>query len=205
MGCVGSDPPLKRVEITRTVDGVHIYGTTVRTDPHAGNVTIQSSSMHHLPHYADNSHPDGSHNDAIQVAGGRNISITGNRFDGQIYNAVLMATQGRNDVSNLTFANNWAAGGSCSVNIYDKNAPYGMPGVVLTGNVFTRGSPQHRLRDDRHPSHPRHRHRHQQHVAQQHHPPTRHEERRLSRRRASADTLDFRHAATRAIPTPTCP
>lgn len=138
-GVRGSNYTLRRVEITRTVDGASIYGTTTRTDPNAGNVTIENSWIHDLPHYNDTSHTDGSHNDAVQIAGGHNIRFTGNRVDGEIYNAVIMATQGRNDIYNLTISNNWLAGGACSINIYDKQST-AITGLAMTNNIFTRGS-----------------------------------------------------------------
>lgn len=139
-GVRGSNVTLRRVEITGTVDGMHIHGTTSRTDPYAGNVTIEDSWIHDLPHYMDASHSDGSHNDGIQIAGGHNIRVTNNRIDGTIYNAGLMITQGRNDVYDLTISNNHLAGGGCTINIWDKNVPYPMTNVTMNSNTFTRGS-----------------------------------------------------------------
>lgn len=139
-GVRGSNITLRRVEITDTVDGVHIYGTTSRNDPYAGNVTIESSWIHDLPHYQDGSHSDGTHNDGVQIIGGRNIRIVGNRIDGTMHNAGIMITQGRNDVSDVTIANNRVAGGSCTVNVNDKNTSYPISGLTMTDNVFTRGS-----------------------------------------------------------------
>ena len=138
-GVRGSNVTLRRVEISGTVDGVSIYGTTSRTDPNAGNVNIEDSWIHDLPHFNDSSHSDGSHNDGVQVIGGRNIRITGSRIDGSIHNAGVMITNGRNNVSNVTIANNWAASGACTVNVSDKNAG-AITGLSMTGNVFTRGT-----------------------------------------------------------------
>ncbi len=137
-GVRGSNITLRRVEIAGTVDGVGVYGTGSSSDPHAGNVTIKDSWIHDLRHYNDGSHSDGTHHDAIQVMGGKNIVITGNRIDGSIYNAGLMITHGRNDVSDVTFSGNWAGGGGCTVNVSDSRGP--IPGVVMENNVFTRGS-----------------------------------------------------------------
>lgn len=139
-GVRGSNFSLRRVEITKTVDGVMIYGGASRTDPSAGNVSIEGSWIHDLPHYDDDSHVDGTHNDAVQIGGGHDITITGNRLDGTIYNAGVMITQGLNDVYNVAITNNQLAGGACTVNVNDKNVPYAIAGLTLSGNVFVRGS-----------------------------------------------------------------
>ncbi len=138
-GVRGSNVTLRRVEITGTVDGVTVYGTSSRTDPYAGNVTIEGSWIHDLRHYNDSSHADGTHNDGVQVIGGRNIRITGSRIDGTIHNAGIMITNGRNNVSNVAIANNWAAGGACTINVSDKSAS-AITGLSLVGNTFTRGT-----------------------------------------------------------------
>ncbi len=138
-GVRGSNFTLRRVEISKTVDGVHIHGTTARDDAAAGNVAIEQSWIHDLPHYDDSSHSDGTHNDGVQIIGGKNIRITGNRIDGIIHNAGVMITKERNDVSNVAITGNWAAGGACTINVYDKNAS-AIAGLSLTGNTFTRGT-----------------------------------------------------------------
>lgn len=142
-GVMGSNVTLRRVEITRTVDGVFIYGTTSRTDPNAGNVTIEASWIHDLTYYKDGSHSDGTHNDGVQVTGGKNIKIIGSRIDGSIYNAGVMVTAGRNNVSDVTISGNWLAGGGCTVNVYDGDISTAIQGIRLTNNVFTRGSTRH--------------------------------------------------------------
>jgi hypothetical protein len=139
-GVMGSNVTLRRVEITGTVDGVFVYGTTSRTDPNAGNVTVEASWIHDLPHYKDGSHSDGSHNDGVQVIGGKNIKIIGSRIDGSIYNAGVMITAGRNNVSDITVSGSWLAGGGCTVNVYDGDISTAIQGIKLTNNVFTRGT-----------------------------------------------------------------
>lgn len=138
-GVRGSNFTLRRVEIASTVDGVNVGGTATYGDPTTGNVLIENSWIHDLIHYNDNSHPDGSHNDAVQIGAGKNIKVTGTRIDGTIYNAGFMVTQGRGPVSNLTITNNWLAGGACTINIYDKEAS-AITGVNMSNNVFTRRS-----------------------------------------------------------------
>lgn len=139
-GVRGSNVTLRRVEIARTVDGVRIFGTTSYSDPGAGNVRIEDSWIHDLRYFQDASHPDGTHNDGVQVMGGRNIAITGSRIDGTIRNAGVMITHGRNDVSDVTIRGNWAAGGGCTVNVFDGDGPGAIEGLTMSDNVFTRGT-----------------------------------------------------------------
>ncbi len=138
-GVRGSNFTLRRVEITSTVDGVHIHGTTNRTDPNAGHVTIADSWIHDLIHYDDNSHTDGTHNDAVQIVGGSGITISGTRISGSVYTAAIMVAKDRNDISDLTITGNQLAGGAVSVNIADK-AYTPITGLALTNNTFTRGT-----------------------------------------------------------------
>ena len=141
-GVRGSNFTLRRVEITKTVDGMQIYGAAGDyEDPYAGNVLVEKSWIHDLIWYDNDSHADGTHNDAAQVSGGRNITFLGNRIDGTIYNAVMYASQPRNRVADITFLGNYMSGGSCSLNIYDGHKP-GQPmlGVVVALNVFDKGS-----------------------------------------------------------------
>jgi hypothetical protein len=142
-GVRGSNVTLRRVEITGTVDGVHVHGTTSRTDPNAGNVTVDASWIHDLPHYDDGSHSDGSHNDGVQVIGGKNVKIVGSRLDGQMYNAAVMVTAGRNDVSDVAVTGSWLAGGGCTVNVYDGDVPEAIQGLALVNNVYARGTTRH--------------------------------------------------------------
>lgn len=139
-GIRGSNFAARRVEVTGTVDGLHIHGTSSRTDPNAGNVVLEASWIHDLTYYpGDPSHSDGSHNDAVQIVGGRNIRIQGNTFSGSIYNAALQVTQDRNTVANLTYTGNWPDGGACSVNIAHR--PYAaIQGLSVTSNKFGRNS-----------------------------------------------------------------
>ncbi len=99
-GVRGSNFELTRVEITGTVDGAHIWGRGSRSDPAAGNVTIQRSWIHDTVYYfPDDNHDDGTHNDGVQIRGGSNFVFIGNRFDGTIRNAVVQVTQATQDVA----------------------------------------------------------------------------------------------------------
>ncbi len=139
-GVRGSNVTLRRVLITKTVDGVHVHGTTSRTDPNAGNVLIRNSWIRNLIHYDDDSHADGTHNDGVQIIGGHNITIGGSRIDGSMHNAGVMISAGRNNVRDVTIRRSHMGGGGCTVNIYDGNASGPLRGIRLNDNVFRRGT-----------------------------------------------------------------
>lgn len=139
-GIMGSNFTARRVQIEATVDGVHIHGTTARSDPNAGNVTIEASWIHDLTSYSnppDTSHSDGSHNDGIQIVGGHNINILYTRIGGTVKNAALMVAEDRNEIYDLLVDHCWLSGGAVTINIADKT--YGaMEGVAMTNNTFGR-------------------------------------------------------------------
>lgn len=141
-GVRGSNFSLRRVEITKTVDGAHIYGPTQeRDDPKAGNVLIERSWIHDLVYYeTDPNHTNGSHNDGVQIRGGNNIYLLNNRIDGKIRNAAIQVTQAYNNVKNLVIVGNILANGLCTINIDDQKGTSGIPGVNISLNVFMRGT-----------------------------------------------------------------
>jgi PKD repeat protein len=143
-GVRGSNFQLQRVEVTGTVDGVHIFGSPSFEDAFAGNVVIQDSWIHDLRRFTlaeGGMGSDGSHNDGIQIIGGRNITVERTRIDGTIWVAATMITQQRNRVGNITYADNWLGSGSCTMNIYDgSGANEVIPGVTLVRNQFFRGT-----------------------------------------------------------------
>ena len=147
-GVQGSNFTLRRVEVTGVVDGVHIHGTSTRTDPNAGNVTVQASWIHDLPHYPYDggangvTTADGSHNDGVQFVGGHNVSITGTRIDGTISNAGIMMAKDRNDIYTINISNNWLGGGAVTINVADKGYTP-VQGLVMNNNVFFRGTTRH--------------------------------------------------------------
>ncbi len=89
-GVLGHDFTARRVETYNVVDGFGVYNTT---GPNA-NVTIDSSWVHDLSYFSgDPNHSDNrTHNDCIQIQGGRYITITNNRLD-----AYLSTTVGTGD------------------------------------------------------------------------------------------------------------
>ncbi len=142
-GVRGSNFTLRRVEITKTVDGVHIHGlTTIRIDPNAGNVLVEDSWIHDLIKYGnppDTSHSDGSHNDGIQIVGGKNIIIRRNRIDGTLSTSALLITQTSNDVSNLTIIGNMLGAAPAAINVSDKPTLVAIANLAVIDNVFVKG------------------------------------------------------------------
>lgn len=136
-GVRGSNFTLRRVEITGTVDGVHVHGSTDVND--GGNVRVESSWLHDFTFYPnDPRHSDGSHNDAVQIIGGKGIALVGNTMTGA-NNAAVQVTQNRNVVANVTMDRNWADNGGCTFNI-NRNPRAVMSGIVMTGNRFGRAT-----------------------------------------------------------------
>jgi len=130
-GVTGWGYTLRNVDIHGTVDGAKIFGD---------NTTITQSWIHGLRHYASvaDQAGAGSHNDDVQVLGGRNLMISGNTL-ADATNAALQVTQTRGPVAGLTFTGNWAGYGACTVNLQDRPLS-SMSQINLTGNRFGRTS-----------------------------------------------------------------
>ncbi len=130
-GIFGYNFTLTRVNIHGVIDAVHLTG---------GNVVVQDSWLHDNLHYASdpNHGGTGSHDDSIQIQTGDNIRIVRNTISGA-YNAGLQITQDRGRVSNVTFANNRADGGGCTVNVAEKSLGP-IAGIVVTDNAFGRNT-----------------------------------------------------------------
>lgn len=140
-GVRGSNFTLRQVEISKTVDGVHIYGSSKDyNDPYAGNVLVERSWIHDLIWYDNDSHPDGTHNDGAQIRGGSNVTFLRNTFGGEIYNNTFYVSQPINRVSNISWIGNRLGGGSCTINVYDAQGPGPIEGLVAVLNEFDRGS-----------------------------------------------------------------
>ncbi|GAB3680883.1 hypothetical protein [Angustibacter aerolatus] len=117
----------RRVNIHDTVDTALVFGD---------NSTITTSWLHDNRHYlVDPNHNNTpSHDDGVQVQGGRNIRITGNRIP-DADNAGLMITQDTAITSDLQFTDNWADGGGCTVNVAEKGKGP-IQGLVVSSNRF---------------------------------------------------------------------
>lgn len=82
-GIVGHDYSSLRNHISRTNDGLGIFNRP--GGPAAANVTAKGNYIHGLTFWSnDPAHKDGTHNDGIQVQGGENILISGNRVVGDL-------------------------------------------------------------------------------------------------------------------------
>ena len=127
-GFVGSNATFSRVNIHGVVDSIKIIGD---------NVVVKDSWLHDNLYYAQVPSGGDTHNDNIQIGVGQNITISNNIMTGT-RNAVLMITQDRGHVGNLTFTKNHVDNGACSVNLAEKS--YGpLQGLSFTDNVFGTG------------------------------------------------------------------
>lgn len=119
----------RRVNISGTVDGMVVYGSGVK---------VSQSYLHDFAHFDHDPSRGGrpSHDDAIQVQAGKNISIRGNTLEGA-YNAAVQVTQDIGTTRNLAINNNWIAGGGCSLNYKSNGAK--KKGMQAIGNRFGRG------------------------------------------------------------------
>ena len=107
-GIFGFGFTARAIDVHSVIDAVHIFGS---------DVSIEGSWLHDPYHGPDSGQPDKvTHDDSIQIGKGANIVILGNSMSGA-YNAVIQITQGIGPVSNVIIANNWVAGGACSLNI----------------------------------------------------------------------------------------
>ncbi|MDB5167830.1 MAG: glycosyl hydrolase [Candidatus Saccharibacteria bacterium] len=71
-----------RNEVTKTVDGFGVFVVPGRASTIIADVIIAGNYVHDLAYtYTGHSaHDDGTHNDGLQIQGGRNIRVTGNYF-----------------------------------------------------------------------------------------------------------------------------
>lgn len=116
---VNQSGTIRRVNISKTVDGISIYG---------GSVRVESSFIHSLSHYTSGDPNQGggaSHDDAIQVLAGTGHRILNNTLQGA-HNAAVMITQDIGVTKDLWINHNWIDGGGCSLN-------YGSKGAYKTG------------------------------------------------------------------------
>ena len=124
-GILGHDYTVIRADIHGSVDAVKVVGN---------NVKVQDSWLHDTTYLNTPTGP--THNDGVQVLIGNNIVIQGNRIEGND-NSGMQVTQDRGTVTGLTFVNNWADGGGCTVNLAHKPLPT-MGGITVSGNHFYR-------------------------------------------------------------------
>jgi len=127
-GFVAEDLTIRPQKASRTVDGVHVNrpasftrlnvsGTVDGMKIFGGKVRVADSYFHHFRHFRGDRKRGmkASHDDAIQVLGGRGHQIVGNSLQGA-RNAAVMVSQDVAAVRNLAITNNWIDNGACSIN-----------------------------------------------------------------------------------------
>jgi hypothetical protein len=72
-----------RNEVTRTVDGFGVFVVPSRAGTNVADVIIAGNYVHDVAYTytGHTAHDDGTHNDGLQIQGGRNIRVTGNYFN----------------------------------------------------------------------------------------------------------------------------
>jgi PKD repeat protein len=148
-GVIGHDFTARRVNASRVVDGFNIYnihGT-------AANVRVESSYVHNLSYFSpDPNHSDNqTHNDAIQIQGGSNITIVGNTLSAWLAKDVgtqnyrhpqagfgIIVTPNVNAVSNSRIENNWFDGSYIPLKIESRSKVGPMNVGRINRNRFAR-------------------------------------------------------------------
>lgn len=130
-GVKGGGFTLRRVNIWGTVDNVKVHGSNVR---------VENSYLHGSVKYASDPNQKGgpSHNDAVQILGGNNITITGNTLVGAD-NAAIQVTQNFAPITNSVISKNYANNGGCTFNVWITPTA-GVPGLSMLNNRFGRVS-----------------------------------------------------------------
>lgn len=125
-GVLGDNFTLRRVHIRGGVDNVQIHGDNVR---------IESSLLEKMNYYAhDPAQRNGpSHNDSIQILGGRNIVIVGTTaLAGRLNFALLGGAEW--DHITLWATNNYFDGGHCNVKLQTRKGK--TQRATVSGNTF---------------------------------------------------------------------
>jgi PKD repeat protein len=128
-GIIGHNFTVRRTEIARVIDSVHITGSNVR---------VEDSWLHDNLFYAmDPSWNGPSHTDSIQIQAGSNHRFLRNRIEGA-YSSAFQTTQDRGPISDVVIEGNFINGGGCSVNIAwgSKYAPIPGTALQIRGNTF---------------------------------------------------------------------
>lgn len=129
-GISGANISISRLDISRVVDGVKVIG---------GNVSVADSWIHANAHFQpDPNQSDGkTHDDGVQVTGGKNVTIVGNNIE-NAYNSSIMVGQGKT-TGNITIAGNWLSDGGCALNVTQAGTGTPILGMTVSGNRFGLG------------------------------------------------------------------
>jgi hypothetical protein len=116
---------IHRADISGTVDGIVIHGDKVWVD---------ETWIHDLTTYPTG-HSDGgpTHNDCIQIEGGKGIRITNSDLSGG-YNSAIMVTQNAGPVGDLLIVGNNLSGGAYAINFGSKGDP--KKNLLIAHNSF---------------------------------------------------------------------
>ena len=119
-----------------TVRAVNISGVTDNVKVHGDNVRVERSYLHDSRKWASDPYQGGgaSHNDAVQILGGRNISVVDSTLQ-QADNAGVQVTQDYRATSELRITGNYIDGGGCSVNLNHKKLS-SMASITVSNNRF---------------------------------------------------------------------
>ena len=125
-GLKGKNFTAVRLDISGVVDTVQILGD---------NSTVRDSWLHDNLHLPDTRRSGGyTHDDSIQIEGGRNILVQHNSLN-DAENAAVMITQNVAGTSDVDINANWISGGGCSINV-DEKGRGPIQGLVISNNVF---------------------------------------------------------------------
>ena len=141
----GSNVVLEGCRIHQTQDGVHVFGAIGnRLDPYAGRVTVSGCWLGPFTKFDDGT-SFGTHCDAVQIVGGKDVIIVGNRIDGVISNAAVQVTQAQQDVTGLVVSGNWVGSDSVTgINIDDSKGTAAVTATVA-GNTFRRAAQKYAM------------------------------------------------------------
>lgn len=125
-GLRGMNITARRLDISRVIDQVHVYGSNVR---------IEGSWLHDNAHFTSDPNWGGtpSHDDNVQIQAGSNITLVNNALSGS-HSAGILITQDAGVVSTVAISRNLLDGGACTVNVKTTTTP--PSAVSLTSNTF---------------------------------------------------------------------
>ncbi len=129
-GISGKNISANRLDISRVVDSVKVIG---------GNVSVTNSWLHANAHFEpDPNQSDGrTHDDGVQVTGGKNVTVTGNNIEDG-HNSAIMIGQGTT-TGNVKVAGNWLSDGGCAINVSQAGTGTPILGMSITSNRFGPG------------------------------------------------------------------
>lgn len=130
-GLSGSNFTARRLDVSNVVDSVKVIGP---------NVVLADSWLHNPIHSDhDPNQPDGrTHDDSVQIEGGNNILLQGNKLEGA-HNSAIMVTQNYSATSNVRIETNSLSGGACTINATQRGKGMKIVGMSILSNRFGLG------------------------------------------------------------------